>query len=103
MNRRIWTLLCVVLLVVGIVGCGVKMVGPAPHKTGSAGSGAFTHVIVGDADYYMSSPQQGSPSDGSFVKGTKVTLVRKAGSFSLVRSVDGVQAYVSTGSIRAAK
>ncbi len=104
MNRKTWSLLCVVLMVVGIAGCGVMMVDSGSPKASSAGggSGAYTHVIVGDTDYYRNSPSQSSPSDGSFVKGTKVTLVRKAGSYSLVRSVDGVEAYVSTGSIRAA-
>lgn len=101
MNRRICSLLCVVSLAVCGAGCGVKMMGPAPGG-GSAGSGYHTHVLIENADYYTDNPAQGRAANGQFQQGEKVTLIQRAGSYSLVRSANGVQAYVSTGSIRAA-
>jgi hypothetical protein len=56
-------------------------------------------VLSAAAEYYLQGPQQASPPDGTFAAGTKVTLVRDAGSYSLVRTADGVEAYVSTGAI----
>ncbi len=58
-----------------------------------------THVVTTDTVYYMSGPQQARPPEGKFKAGTKVTVVQNAGSYSVVRSVDGVQAYVSTASL----
>jgi hypothetical protein len=101
MNPGKWVSLCALLVVVGITGCAMKML--TPSESGAAGAGSsHTHVIIGETDYYKGGPQQSSPPDGQFAKGTKVTLIRRAGSYSLVRSENGVQAYVSTGSIRAA-
>ncbi|MDP6634475.1 MAG: hypothetical protein QGG42_06235 [Phycisphaerae bacterium] len=62
---------------------------------------APTHVITVDTVYYMDGPQQSRPPEGTFKSGTKVTLVRNAGSYSVVRSTDGVQAYVATGALKA--
>jgi hypothetical protein len=56
-------------------------------------------VLSTAAEYYLNGPQQASPPDGTFPAGTKVTLVRDAGSYSLVRSAAGVEAYVSNEAI----
>jgi uncharacterized protein YgiM (DUF1202 family) len=58
-----------------------------------------THVIINDTVYYMSGPQQARPPEGRFKVGTKVTLIRKAGSYSLVRSEDGREGYITTDSL----
>ena len=55
--------------------------------------------IIHDAEYYLTGPQQASPPDGTFSAGTPVTVVRDAGSYSLVRSTDGIEAFVSTTAI----
>jgi len=60
-----------------------------------------THVIAHETNYYMSGPQQARPPEGSFAAGTKVTLISGAGSYSLVRSPDGIEAYVSTDALKA--
>jgi hypothetical protein len=56
-------------------------------------------VLTTAAEYYLQGPQQASPPDGTFPAGTKVTLVRDAGSYSLVRTAQGVEAYVTSDSI----
>lgn len=61
---------------------------------------SFTHVIIDSAVYYKGGPQQARPPDGTFEAGTKVTLVRKAGSYWIVRSERGIVAYVASGALR---
>jgi len=58
-----------------------------------------THVIATDALYYKGGPQQAQPPDGTFKAGTKITLIEEAGSYSLVRSADGVEAYVAADAL----
>lgn len=58
-----------------------------------------THVITTDAVYYKGGPQQAQPPDGTFKTGTKVTLIEEAGSYSLVRSADGIDAYVAADAL----
>jgi len=67
----------------------------------AASKAAPTHVVTTETVYYMSGPQQARPPEGKFKAGTKVTLLQKAGSYSVVRSAGGVQAYVSTASLKA--
>jgi hypothetical protein len=69
---------------------------PAPVVPAPLG---LTHVVHADSVYYTDGPQQSRPPDGTFKAGTKVKLVREAGSYSLVESAGGVAAYVSTGSL----
>lgn len=57
------------------------------------------HVLSEAAEYYLTSPAQMTPADGTFPAGTKVTVVRDAGSYTLVRSADGIEAYVASGAI----
>lgn len=59
----------------------------------------FTHVIAKETEYYITGPQQGRPPDGKFKAGTKVGLIEKAGSYSLVESENAVKAYVATESV----
>ena len=60
----------------------------------------ISHVVSIDAEYYTTGPQQGRPPDGKFAAGTKVSIVREAGSYALVRSEDGRQAYVASNVIQ---
>lgn len=62
--------------------------------------GAATHVITGEAVYYKGGPQQAQPQDGTFQDGTRVTVIDGAGSYSLVRSADGIEAYVASDALR---
>ncbi len=71
-----------------------------PAKDGSI-AGRFTHTIGSVNEYYyVGGPQQARPSEGAFSKGTKVRLVRDAGSYSLVQSETGITAYVTTGCLK---
>lgn len=58
-----------------------------------------THYVVRNTPYYVTGPQQARPADGTFQAGTRVRLLRQAGSYALVRSGAGVRAYVSTSAI----
>ena len=59
----------------------------------------FTHRITIDTEFYTGGPQQARPPDGTMKAGTKVILIREAGSYCQVQSEDGVEAYVTTGSL----
>jgi serpin B len=66
----------------------------------AAESEKVTHVISTEAEYYRTGPQQGRPPDGIFEAGTRVQLLKKAGSYSIVRTEDGTKAYVASDVLR---
>jgi hypothetical protein len=67
--------------------------------------GAFTHEIGGPFEtvYYLGGPQQARPPEGRFKPGTRVRLIRNAGSYCLVQSETGITAHVSTGALKPLK
>ena len=69
---------------------------------GSPPKSPYTHVVSSESAYYTSGPQQGRPPDGTFKPGTRVELLKDAGSYSLVRSDGGIEAYVATDALIAA-
>lgn len=60
----------------------------------------FTHVIVLETVYYTTGPQQARPADGKFEAGTKVKLLRRAGSYSQVKTEKGILAYVASDALK---
>lgn len=68
--------------------------------TNGGSTASFTHVIANEVQYYTTGPQQGRPPDGAFASGTKVNIVRKAGSYALVKSEGGVEAYVAADAVK---
>jgi hypothetical protein len=64
--------------------------------------GPFTHTIadLGGVHYYLGGPQQARPSEGKFKPGTRVRLVRGAGSYSVVQSETGITAHVATAALK---
>jgi serpin B len=63
----------------------------------------FSHVIATDSEYYTTGPQQGRPPDGTFPADTKVSIVEESGSYLLVKSEAGVEAYVSGDAVKQTK
>jgi hypothetical protein len=57
----------------------------------------YTNYIVlrNETPYYANGPQQGRAPDGKFTPGTKVRLLRRSGSYSLVQTAEGKRVYVS--------
>lgn len=106
--------LCVLVLI-GCQDAETPKPGPAQDIHGELGTGTgqnderagsaankdkLTHVIATETVYYKTGPQQGRPPDGTFKAGTKVTVIEKAGSYSLVRSGDGIEAYVASDALK---
>ena len=62
----------------------------------------FTHTIagLGGVYYYLGGPQQARPPEGQFKPDTRVTLVRKNGSYSVVKSETGITAHVATAALK---
>lgn len=92
-----------VMLVFGclLAACATKECGKCEQAESKAAKSGMTHVVTYDTHYYMSGPQQARPPEGMFKTGTQVELVQDAGSYSLVRSQDGITAYVSTDALKA--
>ena len=67
--------------------------------------GPFTHVIagLGEAHYYLTGPQQARPPEGKFKPGTRIKLLRNAGSYCVVQSETGITAHVATGALKLIK
>lgn len=70
------------------------------HETPESSVSEFSHVIAAETEYYTTGPQQGRPPDGKFPAGTKVSIVEEAGSYVLVRSDGGVEAYVAADAVK---
>lgn len=102
MVKRRGFLTLVVLPILGAtLSCGIF--GDEEHGPGAgAGSAAirFTHVVSTEAAYYRESPAQGRPFDGSLYPGTKVVLLRDAGSYALVRTESGADVFVAADTLR---
>jgi len=71
-----------------------------PDEKTTAKPAKFTHVVTLDAAYYLTGPQQASPPDGTLEAGTKINLVREAGSYCVVESECGIKAHIATGSFK---
>jgi hypothetical protein len=66
----------------------------------SSSTSKLSHEITRDEEYYLTSPAQATPPDGTFKAGTKVSLVSDSGSYSRVLSEDGVSAYVASDALK---
>ena len=106
----------VVVIVVLCLGCNraeearrkaaennLKQIGEALknyHETHNFPDSHTQHVIYAETEYYTTGPQQGRPPDGTFSAGTKVSVVEESGSYVLVKSDGGVEAYVAADAIK---
>ena len=70
------------------------------HQTHQSSDSEFSHVIAAETEYYTTGPQQGRPPDGKFPAGTKVSVVEESGSYVLVKSEGGVEAYVAADAVK---
>ena len=60
----------------------------------------LTHVITTEAEYYTTGPQQSRPPDGKFPRGTRVSIMEKSGAYVLIRTANGVEAYVAADALK---
>jgi len=74
---------------------------PEDWRRASVAPSAFTHVVARETEYYLSGPQQARPPDGRLRVGTRVTVLRDAGSYCLVRTEQNLEAYVATDALGA--
>ena len=75
---------------------GPKLLAPGNAPTAET---SFPDVITSSTAYYTDGPQQGRPADGTLAEGTRIRVIKDAGSYSVVQTADGIHAYVSTGAI----
>ena len=59
----------------------------------------FTHFVMTDTPYYVGSPVQAYPPEGTLRAGTKVRLLEEAGSYTRVETEDGIQGYVASDAL----
>jgi NitT/TauT family transport system substrate-binding protein len=68
-----------------------------PHDLPSA---EWTHTLRAEALYYLGTPQQGRPPEGSFPAGTRVKVLKSDGSHAHVQAEDGTTAWVASDSLK---
>ena len=68
----------------------------------SESTSEYTHVVVRDAPYYTTGPQQSRPSDGTFSAQTRVKLLddNPEGGYIEVESEAGIVAYVANAALQ---
>jgi uncharacterized protein YgiM (DUF1202 family) len=89
-------LVCLILMVLSMGGCADSQRKEHERPDADTSSGP---VISSDSVFYKTGPQQASPPDGTFKAGTRVEVIQKAGSYTLVRAEDGREGYVSSDAI----
>jgi PBP1b-binding outer membrane lipoprotein LpoB len=95
---RLQIIACIVLASL-VVGCSGQST-PEAQKSADSPAQPFSHVIATEVEYYKIGPQQGRPPDGKFPAGTKVNIIRQAGSYTQVRSEGGIEATVASDAIK---
>ena len=91
------------LIVMLCLGIGPAKASPQENRDitpKTAQDATFSHVIAAETEYYTTGPQQGRPPDGKFPAGTMVSIVEEAGSYILVRSENGITAYVAADAVK---
>lgn len=64
----------------------------------------FTHTVIKETPYYVQGPQQGTPPNGYFKVGTKLTVYASSiGGYLLVESTDGNKGYVTASDVEIIK
>ena len=71
--------------------------GQPPQRVASDAKAGY--VILNDTPYFKNGPAQPMPADGTIRAGTAVTVGKKIGSYTLVRTPDGTVGYVKTSDI----
>ena len=105
-----WQAVLGLAAIVLLTGCNPRPTPPQhkqplttqPDTDSVTSSSSYPAVISETSVYYTGGPQQGRPPEGEFIKGTRVQVLENAGSYSIVRSADGIEAYVSTDAINPA-
>ncbi|MDG1894358.1 MAG: serpin family protein [Fuerstiella sp.] len=70
------------------------------HESNLLSDSEFSQVITAETVYYTTGPQQSRPPDGQFPAGTQVNVVEESGSYVLVKSEGGIEAYVAADAVR---
>ena len=99
--RRTSSLIRMAALIALVNGFALPLRAAEPPKNTDERSD-FTHEITTETVYYKNGPQQMRPPDGKLSAGTKVRLLREAGSYSLVQTAGGVTAYVAADALKEA-
>ncbi len=98
MSRSFYALL--IAVPVPLAGCADSQAPPIIERAAISAAqppvaGATYEFSTGTV-YYSGDPARGHKPDGTFRRGTRVSLLHRAGTYSVVRSPDGLEAYVAT-------
>ena len=82
------------------LGCSPSGIPDEAEERAILAAEAEYPVQIGTATpYYTGGPQQGRPPEGQLWPGTPVRVLQDAGSYSLIRTADGIEAYIATAAI----
>ena len=84
------TLLTTLLSPLGCSPSGIPE--EAEESAAAAAQAEYPDEIGSMTAYYTGGPQQGRPPDGQLWPGTPVRVLQDAGSYSLIRTADGIEA-----------
>jgi len=88
--HKLWGLSAVVIAL--SAGCA-KEAGPPPE------AGRPSHIVRADAPYFLVAPKGETEPDGTLTQGTRIRMIEAGETYSLVRSVQGVKAYVESDAL----
>ena len=90
-----WILpIAMILVLVACGDSGTEEPDPAPDAK------TYTHEIGADTEWYLASPAQAMPPNGTIPAGTKANVVQDAGSYTLVETESGIEGFVSTSALK---
>ncbi|MEM1058885.1 MAG: SH3 domain-containing protein [Verrucomicrobiota bacterium] len=85
----------------GLTGiCLLLILGLAACATGSGGSDRpYNAMITKDTPFLLDGPNQQTPPNGTFRRGTRVRILDRQGAMVQVEAIGGLTGYVSAGAV----
>ena len=72
------------------------------QPSGAATSPSMGYVVPVETAYYSAGPQQGRPPEGTLPSGTRIRILREAGSYVQVETEAGQTVFVAADAVRRA-
>src|SRR4051812_43791416 len=89
-----------IMAAIGASACTPQSSAPTGQPPAQVAPNATNgYVILQDTPYFKNGPAQPMPADGTLRSGTAVTIGKKIGSYTLVRTPDGIVGYVKTSDV----
>jgi len=78
------------LLLTGLTGCAT---------TGEGNDRPYNAMITRDTHFYIDGPDQQTPANGTFKRGTRVQILSRHGNMVKVQAIGSLRGYVSAAAV----